>query len=43
MVVFRWTTSFLPDFLEQNNLSSQRHTNHINLITQPTRENSEIG
>jgi len=29
--------------LKQNNLSSQRYTNHINLITQPTRQNSELG
>ena len=42
MVAFRWATSFLPDFIEQNNLSSQRYTNHINLITQPTRQNSGI-
>ena len=33
MATFRWTTSFLPYFLKQNNLSSQRYTNPINLIT----------
>jgi len=38
----RRATSFLPDFFKQNNLSSQRYTNHINLITQPARQNSEI-
>jgi len=24
MVAFRWATSFLPDFIEQNNLNSHR-------------------
>ena len=36
MVAFRWATLFLPDFLEQNNMSSQKYTNHNNLITPST-------
>ena len=28
MVAFRWTTSFLPDLLEQNNLSATAHEKH---------------
>ena len=33
MVAFRWVTSFLPDFLEQNDLSSHNVPQKLNLIT----------